>query len=67
MAPLSLTAFAGGLVSVCVPDDVHSPAYDDGEADGVGIAQERQTFTPYVGIFQKVGTHIGRPLLSMST
>jgi hypothetical protein len=62
MALLSLTAFAVGLVSVCLPDDVHSPAYYDGDEDDVGIAQERQTLAPHVGIGQSVA-HIAPPLL----
>jgi hypothetical protein len=54
MALLSLTAFAVGLVSVCLPDDARQPAYYDGDEDDVGIVQERQTLASHVGIVQSV-------------
>jgi hypothetical protein len=54
MAPLSLTALGAGLVSVCLPDDVHSPAYYDGDDDDVGLVQERQTLALHVGIVQAI-------------
>src|SRR5262245_19653691 len=62
MALLSLTAFGAGLVSVCLPDDVHSAAYYDGDDDDVGVVQERQTLASHVGIVQPV-VHLAPPLL----
>jgi hypothetical protein len=62
MALLSLAAFAVGLVSVCLPDDVHSPAYYDGDEDDVGIAQERQTLASHVGLVESV-PHVAPPVL----
>ena len=62
MALLSLTAFAVGLTSVCLPDDVDQPAYYDGDEDDVGIVQERQTLVSHVGIVESVA-HLAPPLL----
>jgi hypothetical protein len=63
MALLSLTAFAVGLTSVSLSDDLHSPAYYDGDEDDVGIVQERQTLVSHVGIVESVA-HLAPPLLS---
>ena len=63
MALLSLTAFAVGLTSVCLPDAVHQPAYYDGDEDDVGIVQERLTLVSLVGIVEFVA-HFASPLLS---
>jgi hypothetical protein len=52
MALLSLIAFGTGLVSVCLPDDFHQAAYYDGDADDVGIAQERQTLASNIAVVQ---------------
>jgi hypothetical protein len=63
MALVSLTGFAVGLVSVCLPDDVRQPAYYDGDEDDVGIPQERQTLVSHIGIVEP-GAHRAPPLLS---
>jgi hypothetical protein len=63
VALLSLTAFAVGLTSVCLPDDVHQSAYYDGDEDDVGIVPERQTLVSHVGIVESVA-HLAPPLLS---
>jgi hypothetical protein len=50
MALLSVIALGTGLVSVCLPEDPHQPAYYDGDGDDVGIAQERQTLVSTIAI-----------------
>jgi hypothetical protein len=54
MAVLSLVAFTVGLASVCLPDDVRSPAYYDGDGDDVGIPQERHPFASQDAIVHTV-------------
>jgi hypothetical protein len=54
MALLIVTAFGTGLVSVCLPEDLHHPAYYDGDGDDVGIAQERQTLASDIAVVQTI-------------
>jgi hypothetical protein len=54
MALLSVIAFGTGLVSVCLPEDLHHPAYYDGDGDDVGIAQERLTLAYDIAVLQTV-------------
>jgi hypothetical protein len=61
MAAISLSAFAVGLASVCLPDDVHPSAYYDGDADDIGIVQERHPFASRLGIVSPVA-HVAPPM-----
>lgn len=54
MGLLSVFVFGTGLVSVCLPEDLHHPAYYDGDGDDVGIAQERQTLACDIAVVQAV-------------
>ena len=61
MAVIGLTAFTVGLASVCLPDDVQSPAYYDGDEDDVGNVQEGHPFASQLGIVHAVA-HVPPPM-----
>ena len=61
MAAISLAALTVGLASVCLPDDLQSSAYYDGDGDDVGMVAERHPFALPLGIVHAVA-HVHPPM-----